>query len=231
MKLRDLPELGYLTTDNPPRGEILVKGNSVFKGYFRNPALTSEVLDADGWLRLGDVGVLLPGGCLKLIDRVSSIQKLQPGFYVAPQYLENIFGQCQSVSQVFVSADPRSEFVAAVIVPEREYLLRKLSESSGGLPLEQYQKMTSIEYQALLDENENVRKILQAELLAKENEFQLADYERIAAHTRFYLSSLPFVAGNHSSGEDQEEEKEESAPRTGFPILTNTMKLKRVDYD
>ena len=136
MKLRDLPELGYLTTENPPRGEIYVKGNSVFKGYFRNPDLTHEVLDADGWLRLGDVGVLLPGGCLKLIDRVSSICKLQHGFYVAPQYLENIFGQCQSVSQVFVSADPRSEFVAAVIVPEREYLLRKLAESSGSLSLE-----------------------------------------------------------------------------------------------
>ena len=73
----------------------------------------------DGWLRLGDVAVLLPGGCLRLIDRVSSISKLQHGFFVAPQYLENIYGQCQSVSQVFVSADPRSEFVAAVIVPER----------------------------------------------------------------------------------------------------------------
>jgi long-chain acyl-CoA synthetase len=94
MKLIDLPEYGYLTTDEPPRGEICVKGNSVFKGYFRNPVLTKSVLGDDGWLRLGDVGVLLPGGCLKLIDRVSSICKLQHGLYVAPQYLENIFGQC-----------------------------------------------------------------------------------------------------------------------------------------
>jgi len=111
---------------------VCVKGNSVFKGYFRNPTLTQSVLDADGWLSLGDVGVLLPGGCLKLIDRVSSICKLQHGFYVAPQYLENIFGQCSCVSQVFVSADPNSEWVAAVIVPERDYLLRKLAEPTGG---------------------------------------------------------------------------------------------------
>lgn len=76
MKLRDLPELGYLSTDDPPRGEICVKGNSVFKGYFRNPELTATVLDADGWLRLGDVGVLLPGGCLRLIARLNNICKL-----------------------------------------------------------------------------------------------------------------------------------------------------------
>jgi long-chain acyl-CoA synthetase len=92
LKLKDLPELGYLTTDDPPRGEICVKGNSVFKGYFRNPAMTASVLDADGWLSLGDVAALLPSGCLRLIDRVSSITKLQHGLYVAPQYLENLYG-------------------------------------------------------------------------------------------------------------------------------------------
>jgi long-chain acyl-CoA synthetase len=76
MKLRDLPHLGYLTTDDPPRGEVLIKGNSVFKGYFRNSELTARVLDPDGWFRLEDVGELLPGGCLKIIDRISSIIKL-----------------------------------------------------------------------------------------------------------------------------------------------------------
>ena len=76
MKLRDLPELGYLSTDNPPRGEICVKGKSVFRGYFRNPELTLSKSDADGWFRMGDIGIFHPNGSLQVIDRVSSICKL-----------------------------------------------------------------------------------------------------------------------------------------------------------
>jgi hypothetical protein len=54
---------------------------------------------------------------------------------------------------VFVSADPRSEFVAAVIVPERDYLLRKLAEASAGAgtTLEQFQSLTPAEYQDILN--------------------------------------------------------------------------------
>ena len=64
MKVKDLPEYGYLSTDNPPRGEICIKGNSVSKGYFRNPELTQTVQDGDGWVRLGDVVKILPNGSL-----------------------------------------------------------------------------------------------------------------------------------------------------------------------
>ena len=74
-KLVDRPELGYLTTDDPPRGEVYIKGNTVFKGYFRRNDLTQEVMTDDGWLKLGDIATYLPDGSLKLIDRARNILK------------------------------------------------------------------------------------------------------------------------------------------------------------
>lgn len=91
MKLVDIPELGYLSTDDPPKGEVRVKGGSVFQGYFRNPVLTGQAIDDDGWYKTGDVAIYLPNGSLKIIDRVKNICKTQNGFYVAPYFLENIY--------------------------------------------------------------------------------------------------------------------------------------------
>lgn len=91
MKLKDIPALGYLTTDDPPRGEVLFKGNSVFKGYFRNKELTDKVFTEDGWLRTEDVAYLNEGGGLTIIDRLNSFCKLQSGRFVPPQSLENMY--------------------------------------------------------------------------------------------------------------------------------------------
>lgn len=56
---------------------------------------------------------------------------------MAPSFLENIFAQSQAVAQAFVSAAPTREFVVAVLVPEKEYLLRRLAEAEGA-PVESY---------------------------------------------------------------------------------------------
>lgn len=76
IRLRDLPELNYMSTDTNPRGEICYKGNSIFKGYFKNAAKTAEALSEDGWLASGDVGVVFPNGSIKIIDRAKNIFKL-----------------------------------------------------------------------------------------------------------------------------------------------------------
>ena len=76
MQLRDVPSLGLSTDDDIPKGELYLKGNNVFKGYFKNPEITKLVLDADGWLRLGDAGTLNANGSISIIERIGEMRKL-----------------------------------------------------------------------------------------------------------------------------------------------------------
>lgn len=118
VRLRDVPELGYLSTDNPPRGEVQFIGSNVFKGYFKNPEKTKEAFSEDGWLNSGDVGMILPNGAIKIIDRAKNIFKLSQGEYIAPEKLENIYSQCPVVQQIFVYGDSLQHYLIAVIVPD-----------------------------------------------------------------------------------------------------------------
>lgn len=56
-----------------------MRGDSVFKGYFKDPKNTKETIDADGWNHSGDIGTILQNGALKIIDRKKNIYKLQQG--------------------------------------------------------------------------------------------------------------------------------------------------------
>jgi len=102
-------------------GEILTKGPNLMMGYYRQPELTAEVIDEDGWFHTGDIGVLDEGKYLKITDRKKEIFKLTGGKYIAPQMIENKLKESMFVDQVIVIGD-HEKFASALIVPNFEYL-------------------------------------------------------------------------------------------------------------
>ncbi len=102
-------------------GEILVKGDNVMKGYYKDLAKTKEVIDKEGWFHTGDIGELDEGRMLRVTDRKKEIFKLSGGKYVAPQQVENIFKESMFIEQIMVIGE-NEKHTAALIVPDFDFL-------------------------------------------------------------------------------------------------------------
>ncbi|KAJ1570019.1 hypothetical protein HK096_005590 [Nowakowskiella sp. JEL0078] len=121
IKLASIPEMGYSVLDKPyPRGEVLLRGANVFKGYLKDEAKTRETMTEDGWLKTGDIGLIDDKGKLTLIDRKKNIFKLAQGEYVAPEKIENIYSKCTRIAQIYVHGDSLQSELVAVVVPDFE---------------------------------------------------------------------------------------------------------------
>ena len=117
-RLRDVPEMGYLSTDRPyPRGELCVRSRNIISGYFKDDGATKDNFDGDGWYRTGDVVEMLSADRVRVIDRIKNFFKLGSGEFVSPTRLEELYLEAPSVGQIHVTGKPTSSAVVAIVVP------------------------------------------------------------------------------------------------------------------
>lgn len=105
--LESVPDMEYLVTDKPrPRGEVLLRGPTRFREYFRNPEETAKCLDDDGWFHTGDIGEVDEMGRLRIIDRRKNVLKLAQGEYISPERIENVYlANCNWLGTAYVHGD------------------------------------------------------------------------------------------------------------------------------
>ncbi len=95
-------------------GEVLVKGVSVLKEYYKRPDATAEVIDEQGYFKTGDAGVLDPDGHLIIIDRAKDVGKLAGGAMFAPNYIENKLKFFPQIKEAVCFGDARDQVTAFI---------------------------------------------------------------------------------------------------------------------
>ncbi|MFA9391520.1 MAG: long-chain fatty acid--CoA ligase [Prolixibacteraceae bacterium] len=109
-------------------GEILCKGHNVMLGYFKNPELTAQVIDEDGWFHTGDIGKITHGKFLEITDRKKEIFKLSSGKFVAPQVIEGKLKESVFIEHAMVIGE-QEKHASALIVPNFSYLTNWCKEN------------------------------------------------------------------------------------------------------
>ncbi|KAL0371909.1 UNVERIFIED_CONTAM: Long chain acyl-CoA synthetase 4 [Sesamum calycinum] len=174
--LESVPEMGYDALSRTPRGEVCVRGDTLFSGYYKREDLTKEVL-IDGWFHTGDIGEWQPNGSLKIIDRKKNIFKLSQGEYVAVENLENIYSLVPDIESIWVYGNSFESFLVAIINPNKQ-------------AVEQWAKQNSIssDFNGLC-ENTEVKNYFLGELTRIAKEKKLKGFEFIKA---IHLDPVPF---------------------------------------
>lgn len=115
--LLSVPDMEYTVEDKPyPRGELLLRGKSVFTGYHKNPEETAKAFTEDGWFKTGDICSVDELGRFRIIDRRKNVLKLAQGEYISPERIEGVLlSHCTYLAQAFVHGDSTETFLVAVL--------------------------------------------------------------------------------------------------------------------
>jgi long-chain acyl-CoA synthetase len=130
VKLVDFADAGYHATNNPPQGEIWIRGGGVTAGYLDMEKETKEAYTEDGWFKTGDIGEFDTKGQLRIIDRKKNLVKTLNGEYIALEKLESIYRSAPVVANICVYAAQDQSKPVAIIVPA-EPALKKIAQEQG----------------------------------------------------------------------------------------------------
>ncbi|KAL4794772.1 hypothetical protein BDV19DRAFT_183388 [Aspergillus venezuelensis] len=130
IKLVDFPDAGYFAKNNPPQGEIWIRGGSVSKEYFKNEEETKKAYAEGGWFMTGDIGEFDHNGHLRIIDRKKNLVKTLNGEYIALEKLESVYRSSPIVANICVYAAEDQDKPVAIIVPV-ELALKNLAKENG----------------------------------------------------------------------------------------------------
>jgi len=155
--------------------EILLKGKTIFPGYYNNPEANAASFTEDGWFKTGDAGYIKEDKIV-LTERIKDLFKTSNGKYIAPQEIETRLGLDKYVEQVAVIGDERN-YVTAIIAPSIS-------------ALEEYAKKNKIAYESIdeLLKSKAIKELIQSRIV--EQQKGMANYELIK---RFILIKKGFA--------------------------------------
>jgi len=188
--LANMPDMEYLVTDQPqPRGELLLRGPTLFSGYYKNKEETEKCMLPDGWFRTGDIATVDSRGRFKIIDRVKNVLKLAQGEYISPERTENVYlSHLNFLAQAYVHGDSVQTFLVALfgVMPE---MFAPFASKVLGRTI----AATDLQAVAAACKNAKVRAAVVKEMdkVGKKNNF--AGYERVR---NCYLYLEPFTIDN-----------------------------------
>jgi long-chain acyl-CoA synthetase len=169
-KLRDVPEMGYYTDSDQPRGEIMVRGANIVKGYYKDEEKWKNSLDEDGFYATGDIGTITKTNTIKIIDRKAHIFKLSQGEFVSPERVEGFYLTHHAVQMVWAYGDANRDSLVGVAVPDPDTFV-PWARSIGG--------DKEATYEELCADEEIQAKLIEELVEHGNNQNDLAGFERI----------------------------------------------------